>query len=281
MLRYVYGSELDNFPVLKDTMFRDRAAQFKERLGWEVSVDDQGYERDEYDDQNPLYVIWVKPDGTHGGSMRFLPTVGRTMVNDHFSHLTGGVHIESPFIWECTRFCLAPDAGREVSAGLVLGAGEIMARMHLEHFVGVFDIRMERIYRLYGVQPAVKGAAGEGKDRIAVGLWEMQADAWPKTLARVGVDKATSDAWWEESFSNFPTETQGENPFATKVAEIAYDPKPAASAPKSRLADMIPPAIAAMAAPRAPVFERISCGKGGRGAAPLPCGIHPGIFLSG
>jgi acyl homoserine lactone synthase len=253
MLRYVYASELDRFPGLKATMFKDRAQQFKQRLGWEVAVDENGEERDEYDAMNPLYVIWERADGTHGGSMRFLPTTGRTMVNDHFSHLTDGVHIESPFIWECTRFCLAPDAGREVAAGLVLGAGEIMKRFHLEHFVGVFDPRMERIYRMYGVEPMVKGTAGEGRDRIAVGLWEMQEAAWPKTLTRVGVDRETSANWWEQSMSNLPTTTSAPHPFDTPVAEIAMEralnkrAKPEPSAPAS----MIPPFLAAMAAPRA------------------------------
>lgn len=200
MLRYVYGSELSRFPKLRQTMFRDRAEQFKERLGWDVNVNHAGEERDEYDALNPLYLIWERQDGSHGGSMRFLPTIGRTMVNDHFSHLTDGVHIQSPFIWECTRFCLAPDADRRVSAGLVLGAGEIMANFHLEHFVGVFDPRMERIYRLYGVQPDVLGRKGEGRDVIGVGLWEMQQDAWPKTLMRVGVTREISNRWFELSF---------------------------------------------------------------------------------
>ncbi|MGB5559109.1 MAG: acyl-homoserine-lactone synthase [Paracoccaceae bacterium] len=201
MLRYIYGHDLHQFPVLRDTMFRDRADQFKTRLGWEVRVNDAGEERDEYDAMNPLYVIWQNEDGTHGGSMRFLPTVGQTMVNDHFSHLTGGVHIESPLIWECTRFCLAPGAERRVSAGLVLGAGEVMANFHLKHFVGVFDPRMERIYRLMGLEPDVIGTAGEGRDRIGVGLWEMQESAWPRTLERVGVSRETSLGWFRQSFA--------------------------------------------------------------------------------
>jgi N-acyl-L-homoserine lactone synthetase len=200
MLRYIHGSDLANFPKLRDTMFKDRAEQFKNRLGWAVSVNENGEERDEYDDLNPLYIIWEREDGTHGGSMRFLPTVGRTMVNDHFSHLTDGVKIESPFIWECTRFCLAPNAERKVSAALVLGAGELMANFHLSHFIGVFDPRMERIYRLYGVQPDVIGKKGEGRDQIGVGLWEMSAEAWPRTLNRVGVTRAISEQWFERSF---------------------------------------------------------------------------------
>ncbi len=102
MLRYIYGSDLHENPLLANTMFTDRAMQFRNRLGWDVAVDAQGHERDEYDTHNPLYVLWQRPDGRHGGSMRFLPTTGPTMVNDHFNDLTQGRVIHSPTIWECT-----------------------------------------------------------------------------------------------------------------------------------------------------------------------------------
>ena len=76
MIRYIYGHDLHLFPLLRDSMFRDRADQFKTRLGWAVTVDEAGFERDEYDAEDPLYVIWEEADGTHGGSMRLLPTTG-------------------------------------------------------------------------------------------------------------------------------------------------------------------------------------------------------------
>lgn len=200
MLRYLYANELANHPVLRDSMFHDRAEQFSRRLGWQVNVDATGAERDEYDDLNPLYVIWEQENGRHGGSMRFLPTLGPTMVADHFAYLTGGVTIESPLIWECTRFCLAPGAERRVSAALVLGAGEVMENFYLSHFVGVFDPRMERIYRVLGVNPDVIGVCGQGSGQIGVGLWDMSADTWPAILHRVGVSRETSLSWFETSF---------------------------------------------------------------------------------
>ncbi|MEM1429534.1 MAG: acyl-homoserine-lactone synthase [Pseudomonadota bacterium] len=203
MLRYVYGHDLSQFPTLAHTMFTDRAEQFRHRLGWDVTVDDAGHETDEYDALDPLYIIWEAPDGSHGGSMRFLPTVGRTMINEHFSHLTDGVHIESPLIWECTRFCLSPRAtggqARKTAGALVLGAGEMMERAALEHYVGVFDARMERIYRHYGVEPEVIGSEGEGRARIGVGLWRMRPEAWEPTLARLGIDRDTSRRWVAQS----------------------------------------------------------------------------------
>jgi acyl homoserine lactone synthase len=96
MIRFLYGDSLADHSRLAQSMFRDRAKQFSERLGWEVSVDDAGEERDQYDALNPLYVIWQRPDGLHGGSMRFLPTTGRCMTHEHFLHLSGGTPCSKP-----------------------------------------------------------------------------------------------------------------------------------------------------------------------------------------
>lgn len=202
MLRYIYADQLIHHPKLARSMFQDRADQFRERLGWAVTVDEQGLEKDDYDDLNPLYVIWEMPDGSHGGSMRFLPTTGRTMVNDVFDHLTGGAPICSPFIWECTRFCLSRDAGSNVAAALMLAGGEIMNGFGIRHFAGVFDARMVRIYRAIGSSPEIVGAEGEGRDRISVGLWEFSADAYAKVARRAGVSPALSRLWFDRAFGN-------------------------------------------------------------------------------
>ncbi len=171
MLRYLYADQLDAHPALRDAMFRDRAIQFRDRLGWAVDVDEDGMERDAYDALNPLYVIWQTPGGGHGGSMRFLPTVGPTMVNDHFSDLIGGGAIQSPLIWECTRFCLSPEADGRVAAALMLGGGELMRAFGLSHLIGVFDDRMIRIYRRIGSSPEVLGEGQKFGSRVSVGLW--------------------------------------------------------------------------------------------------------------
>lgn len=199
MLRYAYANDLAAFPELATSMFKDRADQFKTRLGWDVEVDVEGAERDCYDAMNPLYVIWEEPDGSHGGSMRFLPTTGPVMVNDHFGHLISGP-VTSPLIWECTRFCLARGAGAHVAAALMLGGGEIMQGFGVEHFVGVFDARMVRIYRMIGSSPEVLGSEGEGRDRISVGLWGFDRDAQAKVAARAGITPQQSRFWFDQSF---------------------------------------------------------------------------------
>ncbi len=199
MLRYIYADQLSQFPKLARGMFKDRADQFKTRLGWDVQVNFNGEERDEYDALNPLYVIWETPEGGHGGSMRFLPTTGRVMVNDHFAHLTGA-QIKSPLIWECTRFCLNRAAPSKTAAALMLGGGEIMTGFGIRHFVGVFDARMTRIYRMIGASPEVLGSTGNGRERISVGLWAFAPEAHARVGQRSGISAQMSRQWFDQSF---------------------------------------------------------------------------------
>ncbi|KNG94363.1 acyl-homoserine-lactone synthase [Pseudaestuariivita atlantica] len=200
MIRYLYGVELDRHPKLAHSMFRDRAWQFKERLDWAVSVTPEGEERDEYDFLNPLYVIWENRDGTHGGSMRLLPTVGQTMVNDHFGHLTGGGPIQSPLIWECTRFCLSPTSTARTAAALMLAGGEVMQGFGVEHYVGVFDARMVRIYRRIGSSPEILGTDGTGRDAISVGLWDFTPAARTRVAMAAGLSTRLSRHWFTRAF---------------------------------------------------------------------------------
>jgi acyl homoserine lactone synthase len=200
MIRFLYGDELHKFPLLKKTMFQDRAEQFKTRLDWDVTVDAAGEERDQYDALNPLYIIWERPDGRHGGSMRALPTVGRTMTAEHFLHLTGGVRIESPLIWEVTRFCLAPGATPGVAAALMLAGCELALRFGLEQCLGVFDARMTRIYGRIGFSPDVIGTDGAGRDGVSVGIWTFTDVARRAIAARSGLPLALAERWFDASF---------------------------------------------------------------------------------
>ena len=204
MIRYLYAKELEALPELKNSMFRDRADQFKTRLGWDVTVDDAGFERDEYDDLNPLYVIYQQADGLHGGSMRMLPSTGRTIMNEHFSDILGGGDVRSPEIWECTRFCLSRSAQPRTAAALMLagGGGEIMENFDVRHFVGVFDARMVRIYRMIGASPEVLGSTGDGRAKISVGLWSFTDEARVRVAQKAGISPALSRLWFERAFGS-------------------------------------------------------------------------------
>ncbi len=201
MIRFLYGDQLAANSILSDSMFRDRADQFSKRLNWSVKVNDQGFERDQYDTLNPLYVIWQLDDGSHGGSMRFLPTTGPVMVNDHFQHLTDGVTIASPLIWECTRFCISPHAKAGLTAArLMLAAAELGRRFHLAHAVGVFDARMVRVYQSLGWRPDILGTDKRGRDAISVGIWDFKAAPFARLCKNAKVDPHMPGQWFDDAF---------------------------------------------------------------------------------
>ena len=201
MLRYIYADELNDYPKLRDTMFRDRATQFKGRLKWDVSVDEHGFEHDEYDVLNPLYVIWIMPNGSHGGSMRVLPTMGRVMVNDHFCDVIGH-EIQSEHIWETTRFCLSPDLNAQsvqVSAALMLAGCQIGISQGLESMIAVFDPRMVRVYRRLGWPPQILGSIGEGRDKICAGAWTFDRETQVRMAQQARIPVVLSEMWYARS----------------------------------------------------------------------------------
>ena len=187
MIHFVYGDALVSRPSLAHSMFIDRAEQFKTRLGWDVNVDDLGEERDEYDFLNPLYVIIANKDGRHEASMRLLPTTGKTMVNDHFQEITHGVPIESPMIWECTRFCTSPDAEPYAAKKLMAAGGKLMQEFCIDHFVGVFDRKMLPVYRIIGCVPTIVGWSKNDRNKTGVGLWEYDANDYKRLLDGCGI----------------------------------------------------------------------------------------------
>lgn len=200
MIRFLYADSLSTQSRLAGAMFQDRAKQFSERLGWEVSVSADGEERDPYDALNPLYVIWQRPDGLHGGSMRFLPTTGRCMTHEHFQHLSGGAPVQSPFVWECTRFCLSASASPRTAARLMLAGATLMEGQGLTHFLGVFDAPMERIYRQIGASPEVLGSAGQGRSKTSLGLWSYSPRAKARLLKKAQLSEALMHHWYRRAF---------------------------------------------------------------------------------
>jgi acyl homoserine lactone synthase len=201
MIRFIYADQLHEFSVLAESMYKDRAAQFKNRLKWEVDVDDKGWELDQYDSLNPLYIIYEDAHGRHAGSLRIMPTVGRIMTNEHFLHLTDGVRISSPLIWECTRFCLAPGAGPNVAAALLAAGVELGLRFGLDQAIGVIYTRPLPIYHRIGHKPDVIGSDDNGRDSISICVWNLTEEARDAICARSGIPAALVARWFDQSFN--------------------------------------------------------------------------------
>ena len=185
MIRILKGSELHRFPALRDAMFRDRAAQFVERHGWEIPVDADGREIDQYDPLDPIYLIVCEGD-RHLGSMRFLPSTGRTMVMEHFAHLAPEDFAQGDLV-ECTRFCIAPGAPKETSSDILIATYQLALDQGWRGGYGIFDRRMVRIYGRIGGEPQVLAADGDGRDAICLGIWQFDQDGIDRMLEKRGI----------------------------------------------------------------------------------------------
>lgn len=190
MIRFVSGTELWLRPTLAQSMFRDRAIQFSERLKWDVAVDERGYERDQYDLINPIYVIVEDDEGQHLGSLRLLPTTGRTMINDFFSSILEDGPINSPTTWECTRFCLSPSAESSTVHVLFASMGRLLQEFQISTLVAVFDKSMLRKYRISGVMPEILGEGQSNGVTVLAGRWLFSQKQLNDQILRASFDSS-------------------------------------------------------------------------------------------
>ena len=140
-------------------MFRMRAEVFSDRLSWDVTVQN-GREIDRFDAEDPLYLLSLDDrSGQLRGAVRLLPTTGPNMLRDVFPVLMPGGTVESPLIWESSRFAINPrifaakdraevnHTVNRTTVELLCGMVETAQRAGIEHIVSVFDARMARIFR--------------------------------------------------------------------------------------------------------------------------------------
>ena len=199
MIRFLDSSDLQQNRALRRAMFQDRAFQFSTRLQWDVEVNEEGEELDEYDAMNPIYLIIQSENGQHQGSMRLLPTIGRTMVNDHFSDVTGGIHFSSKLMWECSRFCVSKAGTRRTAPKLLAAGGKFIQEFGIRNLVGVFDHKMERIYRALRASPFVIGQQSFGAETIGVGLWQFNSDTYADILKLANTTQMEMELYFANS----------------------------------------------------------------------------------
>lgn len=158
MIRLVHGSERDRFHRELDAYHRIRKKVFHERMGWDVPIINT-WEVDGFDVLNPLYCVAINDEGCVIGGLRLLPTMGFNMLNDVFSVLLPeGQRIESPLIWESSRFAVdhtvdvpsGPTGLGRATAELGLAMNEIGRRIGLTHVVTVYDALMHRVLKRAG-----------------------------------------------------------------------------------------------------------------------------------
>lgn len=203
MLKLIQSHQYIENAELMNKMFRIRAKVFKERLDWEVEVDD-GYERDCFDDLNSLYLLSVDDEGELLGCLRLLPTTCPNMLRDVFNILIPDGKIESPLIWESSRFCINPDIRHNtrdietafvnrVTIELLSGIAEVGLAAGLNFVVTVYDARMARLLKRVN-RPAdvVGGPIKIGKVITYASLFEVSEQMWRRLAQQIGLQKTES-----------------------------------------------------------------------------------------
>lgn len=159
-----------------------------------------GYERDRFDDENPLYLVSVDPrSGEYWGSLRLLPTTGPNMLRDVFPFLLDDNEvIESATIWECSRICAAAKDGQSgrargcinyVLAELLVGIGDVARLAGLTQIVAVFDARIFRILKAAWCKPEIIGIPRRiGGTMSYAGLFDMDEAFQRAVRSRLGIE---------------------------------------------------------------------------------------------
>ena len=185
-------------PTLLDEMHKLRARVFKDRLDWEVNVENDR-ERDYFDDLNPVYLLHVDDEGRVLATLRLLPTTGPHMLSDTFPQLMDDEEpVRAATIWESSRFCVDTDLliggdgprgiGR-VTGELLCGAYTFGQQVGLTHFTSAFDVIMHRVLRRAGARPDLVGEKKMvGKVYALAGLFEISSDTIEDIRARCGVE---------------------------------------------------------------------------------------------
>lgn len=195
MIHLVHGKDKERHRTWLSRMHQIRAAVFQDRLNWDVSVEG-GEERDRFDDLDPLYVLSVDDRGQVRGTLRLLPTTGPNMLRDVFPALLGpGEVVESPVIWEASRFAIDPAATlrdantllNPVTCELLCGMVEVGLMVGLDFYTAVVDARMKRILALAGYPLDVIGAPQRfGVAKAYAGLLEVSEATWRSVAGRGG-----------------------------------------------------------------------------------------------
>jgi acyl homoserine lactone synthase len=194
MIVVVQQHNASEYAALLEQMFRLRASVFHDRLAWDVNVVN-GMERDRYDNESPVYIIYTDQDRRRViGSLGLLPTTGPTLVNDFFSDTCpDAVQLASPAIWECTRFCIDEDylglGNREeliLASGVLLAAlGEVALEAGTQSIIGNFEPKMLRLYRRIGCEVEVLGSTDRYGETVYLGSFPVSEPILQQLKARL------------------------------------------------------------------------------------------------
>lgn len=124
-------------------MWRDRKRVFVDMLNWDVPVEENAFEIDQFDDEHAQYmVVSDETRSEHLASVRLLPTERPHILSDVFPQLCAGPIPRGRHVWEITRLCISPSVGflREslrLRQQIAIGSSEFALANGVTHFTNI------------------------------------------------------------------------------------------------------------------------------------------------
>lgn len=106
MIEIIHRGNASQYRDLLDKQFLLRHEVFVKERGWSAFDIDGAHERDQYDDDNAIYLVAADADGTVAGGFRLYPTVLPHMLGMQFPQLVEGAIIQRSDVLELTRFAM-------------------------------------------------------------------------------------------------------------------------------------------------------------------------------
>lgn len=162
MIKIAQAGESGKTKLLFD-MHRLRAQIFKEKMGWDVSINEMGMEVDQFDIQEAVYFLALDEDGIVVGSWRLLPTLGPTMIGEIWPEFMDSLPMpQNPHIWEASRFGVfsSKERARENLLQVGKATGELFCALTeacilcgIHEVYTLYDTRIERLIRRLDCHP--------------------------------------------------------------------------------------------------------------------------------
>jgi acyl homoserine lactone synthase len=182
----VQAHEYKDHASLLDQMHRLRKRTFHDQLQWDVPVVGD-FERDQYDDMQPAYLIWCSDDkAVLYGSIRLMPTTGPTLLYDVFRDTFQDSDLVGSGIWEGTRLCIDEEkirqdfptiAPRRAFSLLLLALCECALAHGIHTMISNYEPATALVYRRSGVAVTELGRSDRhGKHPVCCGIFEVSKD---------------------------------------------------------------------------------------------------------
>ncbi len=162
MIKIVQAGHAGDSKYLVD-MHRFRTRIFSERMGWDVHVDQNGLETDQFDCPEAVYFLSLNDQDQVIGTWRLVPTTLPIMINEVWPQFLDTIKIPvSPHIWEASRFAVSSPNGNtkegltevnKATQELFIALTEACILSGIQEIYTLYDRRIARLIRRLGCTP--------------------------------------------------------------------------------------------------------------------------------